>query len=194
MADLQTHNLDLTLPDRAPELLKEYAEGIDTGSSSFAIYSLVPDMTASQIEEISNIPQQEYEEYEYPGRLARPAKPAFDFAGKTLKDVVAAHAAMDKNIIKPGDGGAAEIAWYPNVFVVLTKRDDLADHGMLLVYAQREHPDGVGRMDRFFFDPKDMFAVLTDVMVGSHGMDVYKKWRDIDGQEFLSIRKTEGRA
>ncbi|KAI0169158.1 hypothetical protein GGR52DRAFT_574380 [Hypoxylon sp. FL1284] len=136
--------LDLSLPQQAPELLKEYSQSISVDSSSFAVYSMVPGMAVAHMEQIANIAQEEYEDYEYPGQLARPAKPTFDFAGKSLKDIVAAHSAMDKGIKERDDGG---------------------------------------KMDKYFFDPKSMFMALTDVLTGSHGMNEYKKWRDIDGSK-----------
>ncbi|KAI1413008.1 hypothetical protein F5Y13DRAFT_162265 [Hypoxylon sp. FL1857] len=183
-------DLDLNLPHAEPRLVG-ILNDCDTQQSSIALYTMVPNMPASRLEEIAAIPQQQWQtEYEQDTQLVRPAQPTPSFAGRTLQDIVDAHIAMDKQL-QPVEDGAAIAGWKPDAFIVVTN-DDLEDHGLLFVYAQMEDGDedddeedktAEGEMGKFFFRPNDMFELLSGLMLGSYGyLDLEEKY-NIDGED-----------
>ncbi|OTA97676.1 hypothetical protein M434DRAFT_391610 [Hypoxylon sp. CO27-5] len=181
-------DLDLNLPHAEPRLVRILSD-CDTQQSSIALYTMVPNMPASRLEEIAALPQQEWEtKYEQTTQLVRPAQPIPNFAGQRLQDIVSAHVSINKEL-QPIKGGAALAGWKPNAFIVVTN-DDLEDHGLLVVYAQMEDGDedddeedkiAEGEMGKFFFRPNNMFELLSGLMLGSYGyLDLEEKY-NIDG-------------
>ncbi|KAK8038270.1 hypothetical protein PG994_015037 [Apiospora phragmitis] len=157
----------------------------------------------ARLEEIGNIPQDEWEEYSMETQCVRPAQPTADLGGRSLAEVVAAHAAMDKEL-EPTDGGAANAGWYPHIFVVVTNQD-IEDHGLLLVYVdnpfasdddegpdeekERDDDDGSEADDddprgptlrKFFFLPKDMASILSGIALSEEDPSWMHKTYDLD--------------
>lgn len=198
--------LNLDLPPVNPELTKVLAEA-SCSNASFALYSLVPDIPPARLEEICNIPQDEWEENSMENQCVKPAQPTFDFSGKNLADVIAAHAAMDKELV-PTDGGAADAGWWPHIFVVATNKD-IEDHGLLLVYVdnpyhepengEKKKEEGEGTEDgseagedaaepegptlkKFFFKPEDMSSILSGIALSDEDPSWLHKEYDMDGE------------
>ncbi|KAI0117631.1 hypothetical protein F4776DRAFT_635899 [Hypoxylon sp. NC0597] len=177
-------DLDLNLPHAEPRLVR-ILRHCDTQQSSIALYTMVPNMPASRLEEIAAIPQQEWQtQYEQTTQLVRPARPTPNFASQKLQDIVDAHIVMDKEL-QAVEGGAALAGWKPDAFIVVTN-DDLEDHGLLFVYAQMEDGDEdddeedkitEGEMGKFFFRPSDLFELLSGLILGSYGyLDLEEKY------------------
>ncbi|KAH8691772.1 hypothetical protein GQ44DRAFT_636057 [Phaeosphaeriaceae sp. PMI808] len=186
-------NLDLSLPDREPKLL-EAIEGATLEEGSFAVYTAVPGITESDLEAICKIPQAEWEDIEMETQLLRPAKPTPFFTNRTLKYILAAHVAMDKEIQEHEDGGASDVGWQPHAFVVVTKpMEELEDHGLLLVYTEAfpDEDEEKGTLDKFFFAPKDMYMLLSGVILGTSALSVYKNDYDIDGETWKRAQEEE---
>ncbi|KAI1078363.1 hypothetical protein F5B20DRAFT_591989 [Whalleya microplaca] len=184
--------LDLTLPPFQQELVN-VLDDANYDRGSVALYTMVPNMPISRLEEIAAIPQEEWENTYMDTKLMRPAKPKADFVGKKLADVVAAHVAMDKELQPIGDG-AAQAGWWPHVFIVVTNTD-IEDHGLLLVYADVPDKDeedagedktGSGeegpKMGKFFFQSKNMYDILSGIVLSGYGFDELEDMYGMDSE------------
>ncbi|PVH96062.1 hypothetical protein DM02DRAFT_570151 [Periconia macrospinosa] len=181
MPTTSTPNLDL--PPFTPPLTSILDEA-SCDSASFALYNLVPGISPERLQEICNIPQDEWEEYSMENQAVKPATPTADFAGKSLADVVAAHATMDKDLT-PTDGGAAEAGWWPHIFVVVTN-ENIEDHGLMLVYvdnpyAKPEDEEGPA-LKKFFFKPEKMGSILSGIALSGDDVSYLHKKYDMDGE------------
>ena len=146
---------DLSLPTHAPELI--YAATSDT--AKFALYWLVK-LQHTQVEAIILALEKQWREMRQDMGIDDPldslvglATPTPDFTGKTLKDVVSAHIAMDKGWSPYGGLG-----WLPTVFIVVTKEQ--WEDGLLLVYVNWDE-DETFPMDKCFFKPEDAGALMA---------------------------------
>ncbi|KAI1213381.1 uncharacterized protein F4807DRAFT_410895 [Annulohypoxylon truncatum] len=181
--------LDLSIPHAEPALVRDLHE-CSTQESSIALYTMVPNMPNSRLEEIASKHQGDWEsQFEQSSQLVRPARPTANFAGQTLRDIINAHIAMDKEL-QPAEEGAASAGWRPESFIVVTK-DDLEDHGLLFVYAQLEDGDedddeedktAEGEMGKFFFRPDDMFEMLFELTLESYGYPDLEEKYNMDGE------------
>lgn len=183
--------LDLELPPFQPGLTAVLSQA-DCAGASFAIYSMVESVGETRLEEISAIPQEEWEEVYMDTRCVKPAVPTANFAGKALRDIVAAHIAMDKELT-PREGGSPAAGWWPHVFVIVTS-ETIEDHGLLLVYAfepladpeEQDEEDEVAEeapkptMGKFFFKPESMFDILSAIALQGEDLDYVHETYDMD--------------
>ncbi|KAJ4290396.1 hypothetical protein N0V90_010612 [Kalmusia sp. IMI 367209] len=154
------------------------------------------------------IPQEDWESYSMDTQCVKPAQPTADFVGKTLAEVVAAHAAMDKGL-GPTDGGANEAGWWPHCFFVVV-REDVEERGLMLVYVddafdgggdeeeERGHGDGAKNgkgeeedaaelggptLKKFFFRPGDMGAILSSIALSDEDPSWIHQEYDMDAED-----------
>ncbi|KAI1458274.1 hypothetical protein F4805DRAFT_425057 [Annulohypoxylon moriforme] len=181
--------LDLTIPRTEPALVRTLHE-CSTEQSSVALYTMVPNMPESRLGEIAAMPQKDWQnQYEQSSQLVRPARPTANFAGQTLRDIINSHIIMDKEL-QPVKDGAAIAGWRPESFIVVSN-NSLENHGLLFVYAQMEDGDedddeddkiAEGEMGKFFFHPKDMFGLLSELTLETYGyIDLEEKY-NMDGE------------
>ncbi|KAI8966265.1 hypothetical protein F5Y11DRAFT_188541 [Daldinia sp. FL1419] len=198
---MATPSLDLELPPFQPELTSVLHQA-NCAWASFAIYSMTNSVSEARLNEIASIPQEEWEELSMDTKCVKPAVPTANFAGKTLKDVVAAHIAMDKEL-KPRQGGAPEAGWWPHVFILVTS-ENIEDHGLLLVYGfepssstedegDEEEAQAPAQpiMGKFFFHPKDMCNILGGIALSGDDLDYLHETYDMD-REISSETEDEG--
>ncbi|KAI1455451.1 hypothetical protein F4805DRAFT_436209 [Annulohypoxylon moriforme] len=124
-------NLDLTLPPFDPGLIHDWRLA-DYQAASYAIYTLIPGISAERLSEIANIPQEQWDRNQRGNQLVKPGVPHADFSGRPLRDVVAAHVRMDTEFSFNARGERVA-GWRPNVLIVVVK-EDIEHHGLLLVY------------------------------------------------------------
>ncbi|KAI2464240.1 hypothetical protein F4781DRAFT_413699 [Annulohypoxylon bovei var. microspora] len=184
--------LDLELPPFNPELTSPLRQADCTGAS-FAIYSMVDSMSTKRLTEIATIPQEEWESYDMDTPLIKPGVPSANFGGRALRDVVAAHIAMDKELA-PREGGASAAGWWPHVFVVVTS-EDIEDHGLLLVYgvgplSDPDEPRDGGEeveeptMGKFFFKSRSLCDILSGIALSGDDLDYLHETHDMDREKF----------
>ncbi|KAI1409719.1 hypothetical protein F5Y13DRAFT_203130 [Hypoxylon sp. FL1857] len=153
---------DLTLPAYAPKLGK-YAD-YHWNDAAFALYSLV-DISEAQIGDVASELEREWLEDEMETHLVLPAKPTASFAGKTLKDVVQAHVAMDMGIRKNKDRDSrGDLSWRPTSFMVIVKKEWKSRGGLLFVFVDDEQERCP--LDKFFLRPEDAHLLLSSLVFG----------------------------
>ena len=96
-------------------------------------------LLAARLNKVALRPQKQWEEYGMNNRCVKSGSPSANFAGRILRDIVAAHATMDKKM-RPRQGRSPSAGLWPHVFIVVTN-EDIKDHGLLLVYAFDPIPD-----------------------------------------------------
>jgi len=157
---------DLSLPPACPAL-GQYGN-YNWDDASFALYTLI-DMPASELEALAcTLDAQRRQNQDGEGSPLVRVAPAHAFSGKSLKDIVSNHVAMDKDI-SPRDDGAAvggDLHWYPTAFVVVTT-STWESGGLLFVYCVDDEDEAEGcPMDKFFFCVEDAHFMLSSISFG----------------------------
>ncbi|KAK6858433.1 hypothetical protein PG995_006132 [Apiospora arundinis] len=137
-----TSQLDLELPPVPPSLMSGLRHA-NFDFASFAIYNIADNVTDARLAEIANIPQEQWEEAGMENQCVKPATPTANLAGKSLKDVIAAHittAHQDITYAEDEEGDVDDAGWRPYVFLVVTNHK-IEDHGLLMVYIQNAFAD-----------------------------------------------------
>ncbi|RJE18463.1 hypothetical protein PHISCL_09207 [Aspergillus sclerotialis] len=178
-------NLDLSLPSHFP-YISDF-DHLDSTNSSFALYTLVelPQKKLHDLVTFLNEEMMKENDYDPDAPYLVRVPSVYNFAGKSLKDIVYIHIQMDKEII-PNSGGdcTGDLGWYPSAFIVVTNVE-WEKYGLLFVYADKTglyefDSDENGEiktntviaqqglpMDQFFFKPRDpeyVFTILFNIL------------------------------
>lgn len=166
-------NMDLSLPSHAPKL-DGYQDAV-WDDASFPFYSLI-ETSKQKLQEIaSTIEEQWMEDSNYEGSHLIRLAPNFNFAGKSLTDVVKAYIELDKERTPQADPPPTSgdiIAWYPIAFVVLVE-EDWQNGGLMFVYADDEDEYA---LHKFTFLVEKEYSFLSSLLFGDISVkdtDVY---------------------
>lgn len=180
---------DLTLPPSAPQLCTFTDCAWD--DASFALYTLLPN---TPLQEIASSLEKQWRDQ---GNTTHLVQPAPNASHSSLKDIVAAHIALDKGLRPRTDGGAkADLTWWPTGFLVVVREEWKEVGGLLFVYADEEKE---GRMGRFAFRVEDAYMMLSSLVFGDEEVgrcaEVYGVGGDGDegGKEGDGKKKEEGK-
>ena len=125
-----TSNLDLSLPSHFPADLRCFDDK-SSDIAAFPLYTLMelPQNKLDALLKFLNEGNRESMDYDPEGDELVRTPPEYNFAGKSLKDVLHAHTIlMHKNIIPnhcvrlPGSC-IADLSWYPYAFIVVTSTE-----------------------------------------------------------------------
>ncbi|RJE18373.1 hypothetical protein PHISCL_09293 [Aspergillus sclerotialis] len=177
-------NLDLSLPSYFPGDLSCFGDK-NWDLAAFVLYTLVglPQNKLDALVAFLNEEERKSQEYDPDGSYLVRVPPVYNFAGKSLKDILYAHVQMDKEIT-PSSGGLStgDLGWYPSAFIVVTNVE-WEKYGLLFVYADdtglyvsdsdengqvKINPDMIP-IDQFFFKPidtEDVFTILFNIRSG----------------------------
>lgn len=160
---------DLSLPSHAPEL--GGWSNVPWDLASFALYSLIG-ITEDKLTEIAtSLERGWWEMASHEGSHLVRVAPNYDFKNRSLKDVLACHASLDKLGAFYYKGGAnqyeireGDAGWYPTAFIVLTN-SDWENGGLMFVYAEDDEEEGQDySVIKFSFYAKDADTMLSSLL------------------------------
>ncbi|EJT69824.1 hypothetical protein GGTG_12707 [Gaeumannomyces tritici R3-111a-1] len=200
-------------PAGAPELI-QYYPNIGSMGAAFAMYTLVPGMTAARVEEIAAEIEAPWTrmlgdgDFDKDLRLARaPADDDDQCRVASVTEAIAAHAALPKYAEEDVD---KKSPWFLETALLLVTKDDVSDpHALLLVYVDTEdetycpeedHEDDEprydlsGKLDKFFIDVCLAHSAIMSFLMGDNTFNDSKLTYNADSDTYDIAPLIERRA